>query len=113
VNKENQDFFWGVGGVVDTRTGNVSSVFIMFKFLCFSWLAFDCLFCILLWVRKRCCLTNGRIVISGNIRQKKFLSRAVLRNKENYSCHTTGSTNSEKYIFAKGAELIFYNESGA
>jgi hypothetical protein len=52
------------------------------------------------------------MVISGNIRQKKLLIITVLRNEDNYNSHTIGSTQSEKHIFAKGAELILYNEIG-
>jgi hypothetical protein len=96
--------------LVDTRSGNFTSVFIIFQLLCISLLLFGCLFCILLWVWKRCCMTNGRIVISENIRLTKTVSIAIMRNIDHYNSHEIGSTHSEKYIFAEEPELIFYNE---
>jgi hypothetical protein len=57
-------------------------------------------------------VTNGRILISGNIRQKKPLNIAVMRNKDHYISHAFCSKHYEKNIFAEGTELIFYNEIG-
>jgi len=91
----------GTVGRVGTRTGNFSSVFIKFQFLCISWLAFGCLLCVLLWVRKRCFMTNGRIVISGNIRQMKSLIIALLRKEDHYNFHAIGSTHSGSTFLQK------------
>jgi hypothetical protein len=49
-------------------------------------------------------VTNGRIVISGNIGQRNPLIIAALRNKDHYNSHVTGAIHSEKYIFALGSE---------